>query len=239
MKNTMRVLYLYNSGLLLTYDKEAVLIDGVFGEGNAFDKMPSEYKDALFKKKAPFNSIKMLLFTHCHNDHYDENTAVMFSDRYQDVEIVAPTNGRDNRIPSKYGKFIVGSFEIEYLKTRHIDVGPLTCDNYVYKITAGDRTVVITGDSEPDSIKEIISRFGCDADVFLINAAAFLQEMKDLDNTHLRVISNLYVYHLPSTLNDKYGYRKAILRKMNKAKLHFENIEYLLENMKYIIGDQL
>lgn len=140
---------------------------------------------------------------------------------------------RDKKI-LYFSRLQLGAFDIEYLKARHIYVGSLTCDNYVYKVTAGNRSVVITGDTDPESLGRITDVFGCDSDVFLINAAIFLYEMKRAETTILKSIKNLYVYHLTAEDNDDYGYRKATVSIMGKARQYLSNTKYLLDNVTYI-----
>ena len=234
MLTELKILYLYNSGVLLSYGGEAILIDGVFDDRNIFDKMPPGYKGTLLRREIPFDNLNALLFTHCHDDHYDSETVNSFAAEYEEAQIIAPVEGWDVKLTGKQGSFILGSFEIEYLKTRHIFVGPLTCDNYVYKITAGSKTAIITGDADPESLNRIINVFGSDADAFLINAATFLYEMKRPETSILNQIDNLYVYHLPTEANDDYGYRKATVSVMNKAQQYMLNTKYLLDNVKYI-----
>lgn len=230
----LEILYLYNSGVLLSYGEEALLFDGVFDDSNFFDKMPPGYKETLMKKEIPFEHVNALLFTHCHNDHYDADTVNKFAGKYSTAEIIAPIEGYEDKLIGEWGMFTIGLFDIEYLKTRHIFAGDLTCDNYVYKITAGERSIVITGDTDPNSFDKIIDRFGKDADVFLINAATFLYEMKRPEDTLLKHVKNLFVYHLPTEANDDYGYRKATISVINKAKSYLNNVNYLLDNMKDI-----
>lgn len=230
----LKVLYLYNAGILLSYGNDSILIDGVFDDRNIFDKMPLGYRETLLRKEMPFENVKGLLFTHCHDDHYDAETVKKFTDKYADAEIVAPRLGMDKKLAEECGKFSVGVFDIEYLKTRHIFVGELTCDNYVYKVSIGNKTVIVTGDTDPESIEKITNVFRKDTDAFFINAATFLYEMKHPETTSLGQVKNLYVYHLPSEGNDDYGYRKATVSIMEKAKRVINNIEFLLENVRYI-----
>lgn len=234
MLTELKVLYLYNSGVLLSYGNEAILIDGVFDDRNIFDKMPPGYKETLLRKEIPFEGLKGLLFTHCHDDHYDDNTVNEFAGRHNEAWVVAPAAGKDDFLKGEQGSFSLGAFEIEYLKTRHIYVGHLTCDNYVYKVTAGNKSVIITGDAEPESLDKITERFGNDADIFLINAATFLYEMKRPEATLLKQIKNLHVYHLPTEENDDFGYRKATVSMKERAEKYLTNIKYLLDNVRYI-----
>lgn len=234
MGTKLKILYLYNSGVLLSYGEESILIDGVFNANNIFDKMPPGYKETFLRREIPFDHVDVLLFTHCHDDHYDEDTVKEFAKRYVKAHIVAPTKGRGFLLRGEKGRFKLGAFDIEYLKARHIYVGSLTCDNYVYKVTAGNRSVVITGDTDPESLGRITDVFGCDSDVFLINAATFLYEMKRAETTILKSIKNLYVYHLTAEDNDDYGYRKATVSIMGKARQYLSNTKYLLDNVTYI-----
>ena len=234
MFTELKVLYLYNSGVLLSYGEDSILIDGVFDNRNIFDKMPPGYRETLLRKDIPFEHVNGLLFTHCHDDHYDGETVELLADKHGDIDIIAPIGAWNNKLKGECGELTIGMFKVEYLKTRHIFVGPLTCDNYVYKITAGDRSVIITGDTDPESLGKIIDAFGYDADVFLINAATFLYEMKRPEDTLLKQVKNLHIYHLPNEENDDYGYRRATVSIISKAEKYLSNTKDLLDNVRYI-----
>lgn len=232
MGEEIKILYLYNSALLISYGGEAILIDGVFEERNIFDKMPNGYEESLLNRQTPFNNVIALMFTHCHPDHYNDRVVEEFRRKFPDIPTISPIKVNGECIHSPSGKFVIGPFEISYFDTEHIYVGPEKCPHYVYKVCVDKKEIVVSGDMNPDKLEEIINRYGIDADAFFINPALLMYEMKNPETTSLKEITNLYIYHIPSEMNDDYGYRKAILSLNKKINTHLGNAVVLMDNMQ-------
>ncbi len=231
MGEEIKILYLYNSALLISYGSESILIDGVFEEENIFDKMPDGYEEDLLNRHAPFDNVIALMFTHCHPDHYNDRVVESFRMKYPDIPVISPVKVNGEYMHSPSGKFAIGPFEISYFDTEHIYVGQEKCPHYVYKVCVGKKEIVVSGDMNPDKLDEIVSRYGNDADAFFINPALLMYEMRMPENTLLKGIRNLYIYHIPTEMNDDYGYRKATLSLNKKINDHLGNVVVLMDNI--------
>lgn len=227
-ETVMKWTYLYNCGIVITYRETILLIDGIFEKDNEyFDKMPDPFEQALFYGETPFEKIDALLFTHCHADHYSRTMVERYTAAFPATQVISP----ETILMDEQGRIICGDFEITYIETGHIPTGIREGKHYVFEICAGEKRMVLTGDMDPEKLADIIRRFGTDADVFLVNPALLLYEMKRPEETLLRRIKNLYVYHIPSEARDVYGYRKAALSIMSRVEQHLGKVTLLLDNM--------
>lgn len=231
MHKKVKMLYLYNSGIMISYRNEAILIDGLFNDDNPFDRMPYECREDLLNKNGIFKNLKCLLFTHCHKDHYDEKGIEDFISKHKDTIIVTPEKVNNELLRSSSGCFKVGGFEISFVETGHIGPGFETCRHYVYKICVGEKKIIVTGDMDTLNLNTVLERFGTDTSVFLINPAMLMYEMKTPETTLLNEVSNLYIYHIPSEGKDELGYRMMTKGIFNKVKKLLGDVKILDENM--------
>lgn len=223
----MKLLYLYNCAVLISYENSSILVDGLFDNNNLFDEMPKECKSNVLKRKPPFNNITALLFTHCHADHFNKQMQETYRKSYPETLVLSPSTIGEN----KKGIIRCGDFQIAYLETGHIHTGMKEGKHFVYQIAVADKKFVFTGDMHPDRLDEVIKCFGCDVDAFFINPALLLYEMKCPEKTALAEINNIYIYHIPSEERDNFYYRKATINISKKVKRILGDVKLLTEPM--------
>jgi len=67
----IEILYVANSGLLLTTKDKKILIDGIHAENSPpYYSVPKKYIDKIRLNKEPFDNLDILFFTHHHPDHF-------------------------------------------------------------------------------------------------------------------------------------------------------------------------
>ncbi|WP_109829417.1 MBL fold metallo-hydrolase [Reichenbachiella versicolor] len=66
------VTYIASEGVLIENKGSKVLIDALFGQENlTFDAPTPEVTQKIINSQAPFNGVKLVLFTQAHNDNFD------------------------------------------------------------------------------------------------------------------------------------------------------------------------
>jgi len=64
--------YIANEGILLRHGEISVVIDGLFREGvSGYATVPASALKALESASAPYDSVRLILVTHHHKDHFD------------------------------------------------------------------------------------------------------------------------------------------------------------------------
>jgi L-ascorbate metabolism protein UlaG (beta-lactamase superfamily) len=64
--------YIANSGVLIEYNGNKVIIDALFENGKGRFVTPEDHHiNKITGGKAPFDKVKLALFTHSHHDHFD------------------------------------------------------------------------------------------------------------------------------------------------------------------------
>lgn len=234
MEKELRVRYLYNCGVMLSYGDTSILIDTLFEKNNGFDEMPEMCETAIFEKRAPFENVSGLLFTHCHADHYSVASVERYCRMYPETVILSPETLEERREEMPKGaprkEIRCGDFAISCIETGHIPTGKDEGPHYIYVICAGGRQIVLSGDMDPVKLPEVAEAYGSSADMFFINPAMLLYEMKNGETTLLKRVKNLYVYHLASEAGDRLGYRRMTLGSLGRIRRHLGDITLLLEN---------
>lgn len=70
---SLSIFYTVNSGLYLVDNGYGLLVDGLHGDAEGlFSVTPDALAEQVIKWSGPFGHLKGMLFTHLHDDHYDE-----------------------------------------------------------------------------------------------------------------------------------------------------------------------
>lgn len=71
--NELKITYIANAGLLISFSERTILIDGIhlfkpFG----FSPVPEKVLNNIIKGEGLYKDMDYILFTHYHNDHFNE-----------------------------------------------------------------------------------------------------------------------------------------------------------------------
>ena len=184
----MKIKRTANAGVLLEIDGISILIDGVCKELNPYLGTPDDIKKAL---SAKFPDV--MLVTHYHSDHYDEE----FSSQY-----------KTNTLRSVYGPEFalvgkMGNVKINGVPTRHI--GKSDAEHVSYVIS-GTKTVWFMGDASPLDIKN----FNYPQPDVIIVPYAYVTTKTSWEITKSTGCKNIILVHLPSKDNDPHNLWKAM-----------------------------
>ena len=86
------ITYIANEGFLIETQNHKVLIDALFGDikGNWCDQPNDSVANLMMKGMAPFDSVDVVLVTHKHSDHFNQQMAVSFLKNNQKSILVCP-----------------------------------------------------------------------------------------------------------------------------------------------------
>jgi L-ascorbate metabolism protein UlaG (beta-lactamase superfamily) len=179
-REPIRVTLLANSGIILEYNGTKLLIDGTPGEIHGYFSGLSEEvrKDLLEGKKPLFRDIDILMYTHCHHDHFSPEVTGALVEGQRTRCLMMPD--RDSRpfvqlresailnetrlwlldIPlGKIEGYELDGIKIKAFRTMHAGEMYRETEHYCYLIELGDKVILITGDSDydPDYFKTILS----------------------------------------------------------------------------------
>lgn len=162
--DSVRVRYLANEGVLLTTGSVAVVIDGLFGAGLPdYPAVPPAVRDSLERALGPYGSVRVVLATHPHDDHFDPgavgrhlaaNPDAVFVGHPEAAAALAEVDGFEviaGRVLAPaldYGEEVeidAGGVSVRVLGVPH-DGGPSMIGHRAYVVELAGRRFVHTGD---------------------------------------------------------------------------------------------
>ncbi len=252
-KPELKINYFVNCALLLEYNSQKILIDGLFDGRQMFDSYPPGLEDAIYSKNGIFTDLAGLCFTHCHFDHYDGDKLLKYMERHPNDSILLPANnelagkelplsGRTFSLESfpqfmlmdepmeGMGKARIADFEITYLKTGHITYD--YPEHYALCIKAGGTSVIVTADMHPKYYGALADFFAMDR---IENPISFFNSVSvwkpSQTNTICALPGKKYIYHIPSEAGDTNGYRGLTLKLRDKYEPLHPDLKFITEGM--------
>lgn len=228
--------YLLNSAVLVRYGGKALLIDGIISENQIFDFYDKQTRTDIFLRQGRFEGLKYLLFTHCHEDHYDCKKLCDFLQRNSGIKVIVPCNHSVpkefiDEVKTQQTEFIiingedgqVQRLEIEDLEIEIMKTGHITFDypeHYCINIVSQSESILFTADMEMSKLPYLEAFSKKEKSTIFINHLALLNEewrqmLKQLEYDHI------CFYHLPTEKNDNYGYRNLAFQHWNRYKSEF------------------
>ncbi len=168
MKQFCRISYVSNAGVLLSFDKKNILIDGFCNSVvPIFKNPPVELKTQFIGGISPDKNIDIILFTHHHSDHFDPQTTVKFL-KHNPNTVVITNNDAIREIRKQQSglaniQLIQAGAPMGLSENLHIIDGvkiqaiPLLHDgdkyrdiqNFAYLIEADGKRILHVGDAKP------------------------------------------------------------------------------------------
>ena len=246
----LTIYHVSNSGLLINIKEVKLLIDGIFSDYNPFNPMDSELENLMLNSIDPFSDVDLLLFTHCHKDHYDRAKVEKYLKVNRSTSIAAPkdagvdlgnmvpddsNNGQVFVVISEGGEFFKKGVRVIFLKTKHLssneedELG----EHYSFIIKSGEVNIFISGDMELDEETTLKIKEHGTFNMAFFNPAVFAKD-KWLENFKTIDSVDKYIYHLPLEINDHFSYRKVTISALNKLGDQIGNCYLLLDEMQRI-----
>jgi len=247
------MIYISNTGFLLTDGETKVLIDAVHTEQSMnFSPVPEKTMSKILNGEDEFEHINYFIFTHIHKDHC--NLKKLCEINHAKTKVIIPQLQEKNRIDSKgcldylpnpitylstgYGEVTEikdNGLVIKALKTSHVGeefYSPV--HHYSYLIALNGQQILFMGDAETGNSNITHWLKNETIDVACINFTEINQEkgrtfINEIINPHL-VIS----CHIPLAEHDKDHYREIAVRNAKKYHDSLPRVHVCLESMELI-----
>ena len=187
-----------NAGVLLTLDDTKILLDGVCREVNSYPATPRKIAEQLMQYPPD-----VLLFTHCHPDHFDPVLTRQFAkpvygpaqlSEQMDCKISADTDLR------------VGQLRIRAIPTRHMGHYGKTTQHQSY-VVEGSQILWFMGDASPMELKKLPSY--PKPDVLLV-PYPYISTPAAMKLVEQLLPCKIVLLHLPAKENDPEGIWQSI-----------------------------
>lgn len=236
-----KIFHSNNSALYFENKGKKILIDGIYG-GNfvtgetirdvGMSEMPEDYEEMFQQDQGIFQSLDLLLFSHCHHDHYDGEKVSAYRKRHPQVSCVEPKSWKNNAIamynvmatPCREGIFLIELDEVKIyiVPTVHLDLGKkmdrfCQVSHCSFLVDYGTETIFVAGDGElDDALYDILEENGLTQITY-----AFVNVIHLLTKGNMAFLKRIkperiILYHLPDREDDDLNYWSL----MEQAKKH-------------------
>lgn len=251
------ITYIANAGIMIQHNDTKILVDGMHSrKAHVFSTVPEELLDKMVNGIGIFHNIDYLLFTHQHADHMDLGKVLKYKHNNKNTFLIAPkylegkiqykSSGAleevQNKIllQSEIGEIKHISFDnvnIKYFRSLHDGEDYQNVNNYCYIISLGTKTFLHIGDTaiNKEFLQGILSEEKIDY-AFLNFPFECLPKGREIINEVI-CPEKLVVFHLPFEEDDKFQYRKATLRALERFKGQLPQTTIFLESLQQIIEE--
>ncbi len=221
----LQIYHTVNAGLYLWNGRSGLLVDALHGGKRAgFSDVPDRYIQMMRKREQFFGQVNDLLYTHTHEDHYDEELVDEFLSLNPESLIYGPEPERNTILPdvSDQGKsrLQIRDYTVYAFATEHAGETARICRHVSYLILSGEQAVWVSGDAslEP-SLAEQAGRICGET---RINAAFVmvyqLGSRKGTDFLKKLDPERIYLYHLPYREDDSFHYYRMAEQTVEKCR---------------------
>lgn len=216
----MRITLSANAGIALEMGGKHIWVDALHNTSVPGFSTLSEEQVELLWEAEPFQAPDMIVFTHCHPDHYSRRLAVEAAGRWPNAEVVLPQPELPQQkllwgdeLVAALGELRLHFFALPHEKEEYADV-----PHYGLTVSDGQRTVLIAGDCAVNSPALAARLQSVQVDVALLDfpwvtlsqGRAFIEEY-----IHPK---HLVVYHLPFPGDSDGLYNNAVRRCLPRVK---------------------
>ncbi len=199
--DTISVTYIANCGFLLETDDQKIIIDGLFRLGhNRYPTPDTSTQRLLVSNQYPFDNINLILISHTHEDHFDDEMVLTCMLNNPSAKLICPQQVIDslrenetiyNKIkaritsctPDAYTSQLIhiGNVEIHACRLAHPGEKYKDTQNIAFLISINGKSVFHSGDADPLQIDKYtgIKISELNPDIGLIN-----EDFGKIENAH-------------------------------------------------------
>lgn len=200
-----------NSGLYIRLEGSVIFIDGLHtGRRFGLSDTPGEVLAQAESESAAFRYNTLLLFTHCHDDHYDEELTGKFLTRHPDARLFLPGESRGVRATQTQSgiyRFEHGPFTVHAFPSTHQGGKIMQTAHFSYLVSAGGESLLHCGDARlsEDMVQKIKALAGDGPEDVFLNVYHLNTEK---EQRLIRLLSprRCLINHLPLPADDENGY---------------------------------
>jgi L-ascorbate metabolism protein UlaG (beta-lactamase superfamily) len=169
LSQPIEITYTGNMGAMIRSGEAQILIDGLhLPYGEDYLPPPSALLDSLVHSKGQYK-LNLLLFTHRHNDHFNEAPVNAFLQSNKHGKALAPGQACEKIDPKYKSRLMAAEQTPAYRLSERVSVKPVriahsgpqrhsAIDNFAYVIEAGDKKILHLGDA--DCSEEALKKSG-------------------------------------------------------------------------------
>lgn len=207
-----------NAGVSLLLDGQRIWIDALHDHMIPGFSTLTPHHLALLEQHEAFRAPDLILYTHCHPDHFSLPLLQKAHERWPGARILLPEHWIDGQelVTGDTYDAVCGGVELRFLRLEHERPERYRISHYGLLLRCQGRTILTTGDgivADP----ALLTRLGSErVDAALLNFPwASLPRGREFLRRQLQ-LQHLVVYHLPFAADDAFGYRKALDRTLAK-----------------------
>ena len=219
----LEVFHTVNSGLYFRSGEHTAFFDGLH-TGSAFgmSDTPGEVLERAKRENGFFGGRNLLLFTHLHDDHYDDEKLEQFLRFQPESAIFSPESSRNiqaQRLENEHSLLSHGPFTIHAFDTAHQGGAALQAAHMCYLLQTQGKSFLICGDARlTEELVLRIKALAGDIDAVFVNVY-HLNTEKERRLIRLLEPGQCCIYHLPASEDDVKAYRETA-----RAALDFEGL---------------
>ena len=205
MKGLLKLTALCNTGVLLEYGEDALLVDAISCDFSGFTGLSSEEYEKILLGEGPYSKLCGVFFTHCHPDHFDFPRVKALQAARPSCIFFIP----DAKTFSS-GCIQSGPFSVYYYETPHMPQNFSEIRHFVLLISAGEEWVYFASDAMIDADLHHQFLGSRTADYVFVNPVYLTSPPM---RSFLRSLApkRVFVYHIPADPAGTNGiYRKAV-----------------------------
>ncbi len=209
------IFYTTNAGLYFSCGNSEILVDGIHDAGAVgFTPMPDEMKKQMASAEGLFAGQGALLFTHLHEDHYDEDMVREYIEQHPETALCGPgleskgitdIGGNENEYRYRYRDFNIIAY-----KTKHSGPKRMIVPHYslLLKNTGSGEAFFVAGDAvlEPELADRIYGQIeGCTNGLYAFVMAYQLAERKSKAFIYRLSPARIFLIHQPQPEDGAYN----------------------------------
>lgn len=245
MDDRIKIVFISNCGLLFMTDEVLIIIDGVVRSDNKFTKHNLTLKKEINDMLMTFEGSRAMLFTHCHNDHFDDAQVANYIINGSVDKIILPFDIENGIICSSLGdsssdvvaisgeeyRIKVKNVNIRFIKSQHIEYENYSdINHYSIELEFSEKCYLLLGDSAPSDLEHIMSLSNREkvkcifANPVILGKREWMKKLYDWNPN-----AEFILYHMPDDDMDTYGYRKMARNKAKEYKDFIPDMKMLFE----------
>lgn len=253
MKQSYKITYISNAGVMLEFDDKKILIDGLCNSVMPiFKNPPVKIRKQIILGIHPFNNIDIMLFTHHHSDHFDSKSTIEFLKRNENTTIISTHEAIlkiNSRLSDKESSRLIkpnldlGSIEnvevngvnIQTISMIHEGKEYADVQNFAYLIDVNGKKILHVGDAKPIEENYInLNLIHKNIDLLIVPFPYVgIPAGRQVIEKYIKP-KKIAAIHLPYKELDSYGWIGATKRSYNRVQNDFIETVFLED-----IGDSI
>lgn len=206
-----QVMLTANAGVCLILGETTIWIDALHDEKQLGFSTLSPVLWGMLQRQGALRPPDLLLFTHCHKDHFSAGFVEHATTRWPKAKVILPETKFPQQVLLEGDRMenSIGTLQFTFVRLPHAGQAYATVPHYGVMITHGGTRILIPGDCKLTC--PMLTRWveGCKINLALVNFPWIVLQRGQEWLRRILQPEHLLVYHLPFLPDDCFGYRAA------------------------------